>query len=433
VNRQKVVGKVGKFNICVRPEQLTSHAGTVLLQDFAQRLGIEELLEEELHVKTRERGYGESAAIKGLVYNMILGGEHLSDLEVLRGDLGTQELLKAEGILAPTTAGEFLRKFDIGDIYDLQRVHLRLQERIRPHQQSSTCTIDLDSSIYEQASTYKEGSTKAYNGEVGYHPLLAFWAEEGELLFSHLRRGNAHTARNVRWFLRQMRKRVPETAAKKLRADSGFYSHGVVEWCESEGFTFTITADQTEPLLAAIMALPEPTWRPVPEYDLAEVAELRYQPTGWTHPYRYIIKREVAETKTGELYWKYHATVTNVEDQSARALVVWHLQHAAMENAIKEHKSGFGLEKLPTQKFHANWAYLLIGQLAFNLLAWFKRLVLPPGYHRTTIKTIRHHLLNLAGKIVHTARRCFLMLSDHYRYQAVWQFAIVRLTHFQSG
>ena len=174
-------------------------------------LGVEEVLDEELHVKTRERGYEESEAIRGLVYNVILGGEHLSDLEVLRGDPGTQELLDAEGILAPTTAGEFLRKFDIGDVHDLQRVHLRLQERVRPHQQSTTCTIDLDSSIYEQASTHKEGSTKAYNGEVGYHPLLAFWAEEGELLFSHLRRGSAHTARNVRWFLRQTRKRVPET------------------------------------------------------------------------------------------------------------------------------------------------------------------------------------------------------------------------------
>jgi hypothetical protein len=433
VNRQKVVGKVGKFNICFRPEQLTSHAGTVLLHDFVQRLGMEKLLDEELHVKTRERGYGESEAIKGLVYNMILGGEHLSDLEVLRGDSGTQELLNAEGILAPTTAGEFLRKFDIGDVHDLQRVHLRLQERVRPHQQSSTCTIDLDSSIYEQVSTHKEGSTKAYNGEVGYHPLLAFWAEEGELLFSHLRRGSAHTARNVLWFLRQTRKRIPETGDKKLRADSGFYSHQVVEWGEAEGFTFTITADQTEPLLAAITALPEQAWRPLPEYALAEVAELRYQPTGWSHPYRYIIKREVAETKAGELYWKYHATVTNVDEQSARELVVWHLQHAAMENAIKEHKSGFGLEKLPTQKFHANWAYLLIGQLAFNVMAWFKRLVLPIRYHRTTIKTIRHHLLNLAGKIVHTARRCFLMLSDRYRYQAVWQFAIARLTHLQFG
>jgi Transposase DDE domain. len=433
VNTQKVLGKVGKFNICFRPERLTSHAGTVLLHDFAQRLGVEGLLDEELRVKTRERGYGESEAISGLVYNLILGGEHLSDLEVLRGDAGTQELLEAEGILAPTTAGEFLRKFDIGDVRDLQRVHLRLQERVRPHQRATTCTIDLDSSIYEQVSTRKEGSTKAYNGEIGYHPLLAFWAEEGELLFSHLRRGSAHTARNVLWFLRQTLKRVPETAVKKLRADSGFYSKGVVEWCEAEGFTFTITADQTEPLLEAISAVPERRWHPLPEYELAEVTELRYQPTGWSHPYRYVIKREVAETKAGELYWKYHATVTNEEDRLARAVVVWHLQHAAMENAIKEHKSGFGLEKLPTQKFHANWAYLLIGQLAFNLLAWFKRLVLPASYHRTTIKTIRHHLLNLAGKIVHTARRCFLMISDQYRYQAVWRFAIDRLAHLQFG
>jgi Transposase DDE domain group 1 len=433
VNTQKVVGKVGKFNICFRPERLTSHAGTVLLHDFAQRLGVEELLDEELSVKTRERGYSEGQAIGGLVYNLILGGEHLTDLEVLRGDCGTQELVEAESILAPTTAGEFLRKFDMGDVRDLQRVQGRLQERIRPHQRTTACTIDLDSSIYEQASIHKEGSTKAYNGEIGYHPLFAFWAEEGELLFSHLRRGSAHTARNVVWFLRETRKRVPDTAVKKLRADSGFYSKAVVAWCEAEGFTFTITADQTAPLLEAITALPERCWRPLPEYELAEVAELRYRPTGWSRPYRYVVKREVAETKAGELYWKYHATVTSEERQSAREVVVWHLQHADMENAIKEHKSGFGLEKLPTQKFHANWAYLLIGQLAFNLVAWFKRLVLPPSYQRATIKTIRHHLLNLAGKIVHTARRFFLMISDHYRYQGVWRFAIDRLAHLQFG
>jgi hypothetical protein len=362
-----------------------------------------------------------------------LGGEHLRDLEMLRGDSGTQELLGAETILAPTTAGEFLRKFDLGDVRDLQRVHQRLQQQVRPHQPATICTIDLDSSIYEQASSHKEGSTKAYNGEVGYHPLFAFWAEEGELLFSHLRRGSAHTARNVVWFLRETRKRVPDTAIKKLRADSGFYSKAVVDWCEAEGFTFTITADQTAPLLAAITAVPERCWHPVPEYELAEVTELRYQPTGWSHPYRYVVKREVAETKAGELYWKYHATVTNEEDQMARAVLVWHLQHADMENAIKEHKSGFGLEKLPTHKFHANWAYLLIGQLAFNLVAWFKRLVLPPSYQRATIKTIRYHLLNLAGKLVHTARQLFLIISDHYRYQAVWHFAMGRLVHLQFG
>src|SRR5262245_58220955 len=257
VNRQKVVGKVGKFNIGFRPEQLTSQAGTVLLQNFARRLGVERVLDEELRVKVRARGYSEGQAIRGLVYNVILGGTHLSDLDVLRGDPGTQELLEAETILAPTTAGEFLRKFDIGDVQDLQRVHLRLQHQVRAHQQATTCTIDLDSSIYEQCSTTKEGSTKAYNGEIGYHPLLAFWAEEGELLFSHLRRGSAYTARNIRWFLRETSKRVPATASKYLRADSGFYSKGVVAWCEAHGFLFTITAEQTDPLLEALAALPE--------------------------------------------------------------------------------------------------------------------------------------------------------------------------------
>jgi hypothetical protein len=65
--------------------------------------------------------------------------------------------------------------------------------------------------------------------------------------------------------LRERLKRVPDTAVKKLRADSGFYSKAVVEWCEAEGFTFTLTADQTAPLLAAITALPERCWRNRPE------------------------------------------------------------------------------------------------------------------------------------------------------------------------
>jgi Transposase DDE domain group 1 len=72
-----------------------------------------------------------------------------------------------------------------------------------------------------------------------------------------------------------------------------------------------------------------------------------------------------------------------------------------------------------------------MGQVTFTLVAWFKRLVLPPASQRTTIKTIRHHLLNLVGKLVRTARRCFLVLSQGYRYQAVWQFTINRLGALQ--
>src|SRR5262245_56405593 len=87
------MGKVGKFKVCFRDEQLTSHAGVVLVHELARLLGVEQIVDEEVHVKQRERGYPEGQAVGGLIYNLLLGGDCLSDLEVLRGDPGTQELL----------------------------------------------------------------------------------------------------------------------------------------------------------------------------------------------------------------------------------------------------------------------------------------------------------------------------------------------------
>src|SRR5215813_904170 len=44
---------------------------------------------------------------------------------------------------------------------------------------------------------------------------------------------------------------------------------------------------------------------------------------------------------------------------------------------------------------------------------------------------VRHQLLNLAGRIVHTVRRCFLLLSECSRYRSIWPFALKRLTILQ--
>jgi hypothetical protein len=427
VSASNVIGRVGKFNISFRETTLSSHAGLVLVKEFASALAVPQIINDELSVKSRARGYSEAEAVMGLVYNLVAGGDTLSDLEVLRGDPGTKELLGVEEIMAPTTAGEHLRKFSIGDIRDLQRSNRQLQQQVRPYQQATTVTIDLDSSIYEQSSEKKQGSRKAYNGEVGYHPLFAFWEEEGELIHSHLRRGNAYTAAKVVWFMHEVVQRVPASAVKKVRADSGFYSKEVVGFCEAKGLLFGITADQTQPLLAKVTGVAEAQWEDLEKYGVAQVTEVRYQPVGWKKSYRYVVKRNLMENKKGELYFRYHVLVTNDEQRSAAEVLEWHLAHANMENRIKEHKSGFGLEKLPTQRFHANWAYLLIGQIAFNLVAWFKKMMLPERYHQSTIKTIRHQVLNVAGKIVQTGRKFYLVLSDQYRYQAVWEHAIKKL------
>jgi hypothetical protein len=420
-----VIGKAFKFNLCFRHDKLTAHAGIVLLRDLIEKLGVPQLLDENIHVKARERGYPEAENILSLCWNSLLGGDCLLDLNVLRGDVGLPELLGVESILAPTTAGEFLRAFEIGDLIDLQRVNRLIAAQVRPLQKSTRLTIDLDPSLYEQCSERKQGSRMNYKGEVGYYPIFGFWAEEKELLATHLLRGNARAAPKAVWFLELALKQAPPELPRFLRADSEFYTWELIEFCQANHFIYAITADQTEGLKQALADLPEKAWK---HYAAGlQVAELWFAPSGHA-AHRYIAKRQrIFNKKSKEHEWRYHVVITNDLRRSAKKVMQWALGRCTVENLIKEHKNDFGFEKMPTNKFHANWAWLLIGQLAWNLLAWFNRCCLPEQCHRLTLGTLRHRLLNVAGKIVHQSRQLFLILSEENLFRDWWEFALKQL------
>jgi len=408
--------------------KLTAQAGVVLLQDFVTRMKLPELIDARLSLKERERGYPESQNLLALCWNLILGGDSLRDLQVLRGDAGLGELLGVNSVLAPTTAGELLRKFTLREIYALQDILRAAARQVRPFQTSRTVTMDLDSSIYVQCSTRKEGSHKAYNGEIGYQPLLCFWAEQGELLYSRLRSGNRNPILVATWFMKQVLEVIPPARQRYLRADSGFYSWSLIEMCEREGIIYGITAPLSKSLRTHIEALPQHLWTRF--NDQAQIAQFWYAPFR-RQARRYLVKRVARKDKQGQPFFTYHCVVTNHPGQKLKAVMKWFLQRAAMENLIKEHKRDFGLEKMPTQKFLANWAWLLIGQLAWNLVAWFKRLCLPQNYHTATLSTIRHQLLKVAGKIVHQARQSFLVLPDRYWFRDAWSFALKQLSELK--
>lgn len=433
MNNIKELGKVGNYNVVCKEINLSSHSGMILIKEFAQNLGIAQLIDNEIQVKKRERGYSESESILAIVWNLIMGGAHLSDLNVLRGDDGTRELLDLPQIIAPTTTGEFLRKFDIGDIHDMQRLMRMIAKQMRPHQTSDICTLDLDSSIYEQSSKRKQGSAKTYVGKQGYHPIFCFWAEEGELLKTHLLRGNRNPIAKINWFFKEVLKTLPTGKRLKLRADSAFYVWDFIDQLEFHNITYAITADSSKTLQAMIEALPENRWKNYASYPGAKVAELRYAPHR-KKEHRYVIKRVPATDKEGKSCFEYYKVITNDTHSTPKQIIEWALKRCGVENLIKEHKSqsGFALEKMPTQNFFANYSWLLIGQLAFNLVAWFKRSILPEHYHRSTIKTIRYHLFNLAGRIVRSGPRHFLVLSDHYFFKDVWAFAINKLAALKT-
>lgn len=423
-----VIGTAANFKIGFADTTLSSHAGAVLIQDLINRLDLARILDQELDLKQRARGYRVSESIFGMVFNLILGGDCLTDLDVLRGDPGTLALVGVEKIIASRTAGDFLRRFQIGEVTDFQRALRLIADAVRPHQTSTICTIDLDPSIFEQCSKCKEGSRQAYNGQCGYHPMFAFWAEEGELLATHLMAGNRYPPSKIKWFFEQLAiKAVPEGKTLQVRGDSAFYIWDFIELLERRKIVYAITADQTKGMLKRIAKMPEKDWGRYSGQPQTQVAEFRYAPSNQIER-RYVVKRQLrTDPKTGQSSYVYHVVVTNDRRRSKKQLMKWALGRCNLENYIKEYKTGFGLEKLPTGKFNANWAWLLIGQLAFNLMAWFKRLCLPESEHSATLKTLGYRLLNVAAKVVSSGRQLFLVISDEYRYQHLWSFALNQL------
>ena len=68
-----------------------------------------------------------------------------------------------------------------------------------------------------------------------------------------------------------------------------------------------------------------------------------------------------------------------------------------MELIIKELKLNYPLAKIPPGQFAANDAYFHLLLFAYNLINWFKRLCLPPGYQSITLAMLRRQLLKPPG------------------------------------
>jgi len=308
----------------------------------------------------------------------------------------------------------------------LKRANQQAAQRVRLSQQSRRVTLDLDASLYEQCSTNKEGSRMNYKGQIGYYPLFIFWSEEKELLATHLVRGNRRATPKALDLVKQALSSVGKVRRRFLRADSEFYSWELIEFCEKEKISYAITASQTKQLKQVVEKVSNSQWR---YYQPGlQVAEFQYGPDGRA-PHRYIVTRQTVEDKQAKERWKYHVVITNDKRASDRVMK-WSAGRCAMENLLKEHKRDFGFEKMPSKKFHANWTWLLISQLAWNIVAWFNRLCLPTECHTATVATLRHRLFKVAAKIVHQSRQKYLVLSEKNHYKDWWRFAINRLNQF---
>jgi DDE family transposase len=416
--RVKVTERSALVLVAASTQQLTSHAGLVLVRELASRLGVGELL-DRVTVKKRGRGYSPAQAILALCETLIAGGECLDDVALLRAD-SAQELLRGHGLPEPTTLGRFLRRFSLGHIGQLNRALEELFARVHPLVGRESVTLDLDATYIEHHGPVgsRQGTRGTYKGKVCWHPLCCFVGETGEWLHAKLRNGHAGASTGATRFLAECLRRLPEGARLFLRADEGFWGQDFFAWLEWRQITYAVGAPLIASVRTRISEVAEADWQPSSYRDGSEVVSFRWRPTSWKQERRFVVRRDPVET--GEQLtlegreWHYWAIVSNDQARSADELERWHRAKANLENQIKEAKLGLGLDNLPCKSFHANWAYLLCTLLAFNLLAWLKLLALPEQERTSYAKRLRFRFIAVAGSVGRSGRRLILRLSAGY-------------------
>src|SRR5204863_2550410 len=90
-------------------------AGLLLTATLADRLGIEELVNESVWLGYRVAGAClPGRKVMSLVHGMLAGADSIDDMNVLRA--GSTGMILGHRVMAPSTLGTFLRAFTFGQV-----------------------------------------------------------------------------------------------------------------------------------------------------------------------------------------------------------------------------------------------------------------------------------------------------------------------------
>jgi hypothetical protein len=395
--------------------RLVSNAGLLLTASLADRLGIEETVNESVWLDPRAPG----AALPGrkvlsLVHGMVAGADSIDDMNVLRA--GSTGLILGHRVMAPSTLGTFLRAFTFGHVRQLDRVldvTLARAWQAGAGPGDSPLVIDLDSFIGEVYGYEKQGAGYGYTRKLGYHPIIAARSDTGEVLHIRNRKGKANTQRGAERFVDELLARVRRAGHRGvivLRADSGFENHKLMRTLERQGVEFSIAVKQTKTIKALIDDIPEQNWTAVPDYPETGEAQIAETKLGTR---RLVVRRTRLVGAQAELWpdWRYHCFVTN---RTVPILIadIDHRDHATVELTIRDLKDQ-ALAHFPSGRFAANSAWTVIAALAHNLARWTTLIGLPTAPVQTA-HARRRHLLQIPGRLTRTSRQWTLRLPARW-------------------
>jgi hypothetical protein len=421
---------------------------------LAQRLKLPQAINGKLHLLKKHLPYFESDHVLNMAYNLLAGGEVLDDLELLRNNENYLNALDAQRIPDPTTEGDFLRRFTEGDVKLLLEIlndRRLLVWQQQPQAFFDTAIIEVDGSLVGTTGECKQGMDLSYKGVWGYHPLLVSLANTQEVLYVVNRPGNRPSHDDAVYWINKAIVLTRRAGFRRvvLRGDTDFAQTEEFDSWDTAGVTFYLGLDAMPNLVEIADNLGEKAWQKMkrrPRYARLgpprqrpdnvkerivrargyentrlvseQVAEFSYRPGKCRKAYRVVVVRKNLTVEKGEQHLfddiRYFFYITNDTSTSAEEMVHFALERCQQENLIEQLKNGVKALQVPVHDLVSNWAYMVIGSLAWNLKAWFG-LLQPRAADRQAILTMEFKkflraFLLLPCQLVKSGRRLIYRL-----------------------
>lgn len=462
----------------------TAYGGMGLIHKLVQEIGLAAEIDQRLQLFKLHLPYHESDHVLNLAYNALCDGRCLEDLEQRRQDEAYLNLLGAERIPDPTTAGDFCRRFGEDDVRQLQAAFDAVRKKVWARQPAEFFTeacLDADGTLVGTSGECKAGMDMSYKGLWGYHPLIVSLANTGEVLRLINRPGNRPSHEGAAEQLDQCLLLCREAGFRSIRfrGDTDFSQLKHLDRWHAQGdvkFIFGLKVNALQQVEADDLWEDESAWKPLkrpPKYQTKTkqrrrrrprlkqqiveergykdirlvdewVAERPYRPPGCQHTYRLIIVRknlEVREAKDPQqptqqrLFpdYRYFIYITNDWQSTPEEIVFSANDRCQQENLISQLKGGVRSLAAPVDSLLSNWAYMLMTSLAWNLKAWLA-LWLPAEKGRwheqheaqkqqllgLEFRTFVNYFLRLPAQVVKTGRRLIVRLLGWNSWQPVF-------------
>jgi hypothetical protein len=425
---------------------------------LAQKIGLVQEIDRNLHLLKRHLPYHESDHVLNIALNLLAGGKRIEHLELRRNDEVYLDALGAERIPDPTTAGDFCRRFSSeADVLDLMNAINESRLRVwaqQPDAFRDRAILDADGTIVATDAECKQGVDISYDRRWGYHPLLISLANTAEPLFLLNRSGNRPSQERAGEYLDKAVALCRRAGFRTilLRGDTRIAENkdldrwddralprdgttiaeaeGLDAWDDAGDIRFIFGYAAYDVLKAKADELPEEAYsflerspryaietspRQPPErvkpkvvrergfesiHLLEEmIAEFDYRPVACKKSYRMIVLRKRLGIDRGQMRlfeeYRYIFYITNDREISAEEVVFSANDRCDQENLIAQLKGGVHALTTPVDDLVSNWAYMVMASLAWSLKAWSALLVPVSPRHAAKHRAEKRTLLRM--------------------------------------